>query len=147
MDSAILFIDFNRLSNEKAFMLASTVNGLELFDLNVPENVNSELSEGIDWIGSGLIISNKVRATKLYHEERFKDGLIVHILEMGSDLILFDYYAGIYLYRNSTMIANCHLNISSIDSVAMSASQQLLAVGSKIDRNIILLELPFDNHI
>jgi hypothetical protein len=71
----------------------------------------------------------------------------VNIIEMGSDLIFFDYYAGIYLYRNGTMIANCHLNISSIDSVALSPSQRLLAVGSKIDRNIVLLELPFDSNM
>jgi hypothetical protein len=51
-----------------------------------------------------------------------------------------DYYAGIYLYRDAKMIANCHLNISSIDSVAISSSQRWLAVGSKVDRNIVLIE-------
>lgn len=38
-------------------------------------------------------------------------------------------------------MANCHLNISTIDTVAISASQRWLAVGSKVDRNIVMIEL------
>lgn len=37
------------------------------------------------------------------------------------------------------MLANCHLNTSSIDAVAVSHSLRWLAVGSKADRNIVLI--------
>jgi hypothetical protein len=90
-------------------------------------------------MNKGLEFSSKVKRTKILHEEHFRDSVITRIIEIGNDYIFLDYYAGVYLYRDEKLVANCHLNISTIDSVAISQSQRWLAVGSKVDRNIILI--------
>jgi hypothetical protein len=141
VESPILYIDFNHWSSEKAYMLVHTVRRPELFDLMLTMNVSNEQVPDIDWMGKGLEFSEKTRATRMEHENRFKDGLITKIIEIGSEFILLDYYAGVYLYGGSRLIANCHLNMGSIDSAALSRSQRWLAVGSKVDRNIVLIEV------
>lgn len=90
-------------------------------------------------MNKGLEFSSKVKRTKILHEEHFRDSVITRIIEIGNDYIFLDYYAGVYLYRDEKLVANCHLNISTIDAVAISQSQRWLAVGSKVDRNIILI--------
>ena len=90
-------------------------------------------------MNKGLEFSSKVKRTKILHEEHFRDSVITRIIEIGNDYIFLDYYAGVYLYRDEKLVANCHLNISTIDAVAISRSQRWLAVGSKVDRNIILI--------
>lgn len=141
MRSPILFIDFSKFSSEHAYIFYNTVARPELFDLILKGSANSEMIGEIDWMSHGLQFSHKVRRTKLEHEERFRDSTITRIIEVESGYIFLDYYAGVYLYREGKLVANCHLNISSIDTVAMSASQRWLAVGSKVDRNIVLIEL------
>lgn len=107
----------------------------------VPTSASDELIGDLEWVGNGVELSIKASRTKAEHLERFKDGLIVKVIQVGMKFIIFDYYAGIYLYEDGLLIANCHLNISSIDSVVVSRTRRWLAVGSKVDRNIVLFEL------
>lgn len=139
VDSPILFIDFNRPSADKSLMLVKTARRAELFDISLPMSLPSELIAEAEWTGAGLQLSGRARAVREEHEERFKDGLITRIVEVGSQFVFLDSFAGIYLYGEGRLLANCHLNTSSIDAVAVSHSQRWLAVGSKADRNIVLI--------
>jgi len=48
---------------------------------------------------------------------------------------------GLHWYKDNKLTATCGLNISSIDCASLSPSMRYLAVGSKVDRNVVLIEL------
>jgi hypothetical protein len=56
-DSVIEFIDFNRTSGEKIFILIKTLNRLELYDLNSLSEAPLQLACKLEWVGLGLQVA------------------------------------------------------------------------------------------
>ena len=119
--------------------MIKTASELEAFDLH--SGTPHQDVVGVDWRSKGLLYSLKTSSMRAEHKENF-GGEIAFIVEVDTNYIVMERSGGVYWYPNGVLAGGCTLNMSSVDTFALSSNQQWLAVASTIDCNVALLQLP-----
>lgn len=140
-DTVIEFIDFNKTSSEKMFILIKTLNRLELYDLNSLSEVSFQLAGKLDWLGLGLQVADKTKKVRDIHQEISGSMPIKSIVEVSLGLIIVDASGDLYVFREGDLVSRSSLRAGGGESVGVSRSGRWVGVASRWDRNILIWEL------